>query len=186
MTRPFRTVLVTLACALPLAWLAATATRGDAASTREAQAEAGLPAAPTPADVVVAELDGQAERLRQRLANAPAPRVPARDPFRYRLPDLPQTDPRAGFAVVAPARPHGRAVAPALASAVEPLRFVGLAEDTVEGVPVRRAILSGFDQLFIVGVGESVAGRYTVQAIGADAVELRDEAAGERLTLALR
>ena len=51
---------------------------------------------------------------------------------------------------------------------------------------MRTAVISGLGQLFFAKVGDNVTTRYTVTAIGADAVELRDVDDGETLRLALQ
>jgi hypothetical protein len=183
MSRTTRTSLVILACGAPLLWLVATATLGSASSAAPRAPAAGQRAARVAPDTLAEELRGQADRLRERLANAPAPRTPSRDPFRYRVPDTPSGSVPPS-AIATPSLRPGEAV-PAR-PAVSSLRLVGIAEDTVDGVLVRRAILSGLGDLFIVGAGESVADRYTVNAVGADAVELDDRQSGETIRLVLR
>jgi hypothetical protein len=49
---------------------------------------------------------------------------------------------------------------------------VGLAEDHSDAGPVHSAILSGFNDLFIVKEGDTVADRYRVTSIGSAGVEL--------------
>ncbi len=51
---------------------------------------------------------------------------------------------------------------------------------------MRTAVISGLGQLFFAKVGDTVSTRYTVTAIGADAVELRDVTTGETIRLALQ
>ena len=63
----------------------------------------------------------------------------------------------------------------------------GIADKTGEdGTMVRTAVISGSGQLFFAKVGDTVTTRYTVTAIGADAVELRELTTGETLRLALQ
>ncbi|MCL4847631.1 MAG: hypothetical protein KJ066_13925 [Acidobacteria bacterium] len=178
-----RTSLVILACAAPLLWLVATATLGSASSPAQRAPTADRRAARVASGTLAEELRGQADRLRERLANAPAPRTPSRDPFRYRVSDAPSGSP-SPFSIAAPSLRPGEAVP--VRPAAAPLRLVGIAEDTVDGALVRRAILSGLGDLFIVGAGESIADRYTVGAVGVDAVELDDRETGERIRLGLR
>ncbi len=51
---------------------------------------------------------------------------------------------------------------------------------------MRTAVISGLGQLFFAKAGDNVTTRYTVTAIGADAVELRDATTGETVRLALQ
>jgi hypothetical protein len=51
---------------------------------------------------------------------------------------------------------------------------------------VRTAIISGGGQLFLVKEGEAFADRYRVVRIGAEAVELHDEADDALIRLGLR
>jgi len=51
---------------------------------------------------------------------------------------------------------------------------------------VRTAVIAGVGQLFFAKAGDTLGGRYTVTAIGADAVELRDATTGETVRLALQ
>ena len=57
-----------------------------------------------------------------------------------------------------------------------PLKLSGVAQKGA----TRTAILSGDGQIYVVGVGESVAGRYTVITIDPEAVLLRDAAGAEQ------
>lgn len=141
-------------------------------------------AAPTPVrttgtETLAEEVQAQAGRLRERLAAAPAPQQPARNPFAF-----------APKPVLRPAR------TPAALSATpsppvfppEPaLSLIGLAEDASPKGPIRTAIISaGADELFLVKVGDFIGARYRVDAIGADAVELFDLTTSSVRRLALR
>jgi hypothetical protein len=65
--------------------------------------------------------------------------------------------------------------------------LIGIAEDKADGGVVRTAMITGeAEDLFLVVRGDSVAGRYEVVAIGADAVELKDLTTGAIRRLALR
>jgi hypothetical protein len=60
----------------------------------------------------------------------------------------------------------------------------GIAERNTPEGRKRTAIISGDGQLYLVGEGERVAGRYTVVTIDADAVLMRDQVGSElRLVL---
>jgi hypothetical protein len=64
---------------------------------------------------------------------------------------------------------------------------MGIAEETTAAGPRRTAIIGGDgDTIFMVVEGESVAGRYKVTKIGADAVELEDQTTKGYRRLALR
>jgi hypothetical protein len=64
------------------------------------------------------------------------------------------------------------------------LKLDGVAERKTANGTSRTAILSGDGQLYLVGAGESVAGRYVVAVVDPDAVVLRDATGLElRLTL---
>lgn len=154
-----------LTCLLA-AWLA------SAASTTLQQGEAAGEPAPVPAGVftetLASEVQAHAAKLRQRLASAPTRPAPQRNPFLF--------EPRA-----APARQLARqivepAVVPEPLPPPEPvLALIGVAEDRGPKGLTRTAIFAdGSDGVLMVTVGEIVLGRYRVEAIGADAVELRD------------
>src|SRR4051812_42434284 len=131
-------------------------------------------------DTVAADVQSQAVRLRTRLAAAPAPDPPRRNPFT--------------FAVREPAvRAVAAARIPALAmpaAAAEPdlvIELVGIAEQKTDAGLKRTAMIGApGDQLFMVTDGQEVAGRYRVSAVGADAVELQDLLTGATRRLALR
>ena len=126
------------------------------------------------------EIQAQAERLRVRLATAPAPTPSTRNPFTF-----------APRAAAPPPRVAARAEAPA---PVEPplpaepaIELAGIAEDQQGDKTTRTAIISTLSgDTFLVKEGESIAGRYRVKAVGADAVELIDLLTGEVRRLALR
>ena len=133
----------------------------------------------TSGDAVAFDVQAQAERLQRRLDTAPTPQKPVRNPFTFHV------------------RPRVQAEAPsplAAERAPEPtpdpepeLTLIGVAEDKTPGGLVRTAMIAAAgDQLTLAKVGQDVAGRYTVKAIGADAVELTDTATGRIRRLALR
>lgn len=149
------------------AWLASAA--GVTRHARLARAAPRQADAPQ-FDALTADVQAQAGRLRERLAQAPAPRELHRNPFRF-----------AGRA--APAiRPAGRAAsldpepAPAVPEMREPsLQLIGVAENaSTEGVVRTAMITGGYDELMMVTAGQRILDRYEVVAVGADAVELKD------------
>jgi hypothetical protein len=119
-------------------------------------------------EALAAEVQAHAARLRQRLASAPVPQLPHRNPFAFEprpQPELRQTDPRTQPILSAEPPPPPDPV----------LSLIGVAEDETQNGPQRTAILAdGAESVLMVGVGETVLGRYRVSAIGADAVELTD------------
>ena len=127
---------------------------------------------------LAAEVQAQGVRLRERLAQAPAPSVHTRNPFSF-----------------APA-PVVRMPAPVVKAAVEAapiepvvpaLSLMGIAaEMSPEGLH-RTAVIGGAnDTLYMVMEGQTVAERYRVTTIGEDAVELKDLITGAYRRLALR
>jgi hypothetical protein len=64
---------------------------------------------------------------------------------------------------------------------------MGIAEQASASGPARTAILGGSgDDVYMVTVGQTIAARYSVTAIGVDAIELKDLATGGFRRLALR
>ncbi len=167
--------------ALLIAWLAV------AGSTPEQDA---LPVGDRPHSAptsgpgsLAAEVEQQAVRLRERLAQAPTPDAQPRNPFAFGQPRAAR--PRAVTAAVAdPAvvTSETPAVVP-----VPPLVLMGIAEEpSFEGIH-RTAVIGGAgDELYIVMEGQSFADRYKVKTIGLDAIELEDTLTGGLRRLALR
>jgi Tfp pilus assembly protein PilP len=129
---------------------------------------------------IAADVHAQAERLRERLARAPVPQTPLRNPFAF---DAPRPELPPPGMVAATTGPDPAPSAPA----VPVLSLIGVAENATSDGPRRTAIIAGqADALYIVGEGQAVGSRYRVTAIGADAVELEDLLTGGRRRLALR
>jgi hypothetical protein len=90
-----------------------------------------------------------------------------------------------------PARPAAR---PDPAIAAEPLvpseptlALIGIAEDRgLDGLVRTAVITDDADGVFVLAVGETLLERYRVEAIGADAVELKDVATNAVRRLVLR
>ena len=160
------------------AWFASAA--GVIRSTR---APRMLPrsTAGTSGDAVAFDVQAQAERLQRRLATAPTPQKPVRNPFTFHArprPSQPAPEPR----VIAPPEP-----AELIAEPEPELTLIGIAEDMTPKGVVRTAMIAGAgDQLTLAKVGQEVAGRYKVAAVGADAVELMETSTGRVRRLALR
>jgi hypothetical protein len=161
------------------AWLASAA-----GVTRQARTSR---VAPRASDVVqfealAADVQTQAGRLRERLANAPAPRATERNPFGFapsqnlRRSSLPARPPAAAPEALAPVEVR------------EPvLELIGIAEtNRPEGVVRTAMIRGGYDELMMVTAGQRILGRYDVVAVGVDAVDLKDLQTGAVRQLILR
>jgi hypothetical protein len=132
-------------------------------------------------ETLAADVHAQAEKLKTRLAAAPAPQQPVRNPFAF-APREASVRRERRVAPVAPL-PVGPIAAPD-----EPaIELIGVAENhTGHGIE-RTAVISALSgELFLVKEGETIAARYRVKAIGADAVELSDLVSGVARRLALR
>ena len=118
------------------------------------------------------ELNAQATRLRDRTA-AVTLRASTRNPFRYSSPKSPARSTAARDLGI-----QSAAVEPAIpAAAVGPvLKLSGVAQKAGK----RTAIISGGGQIYLVGEGDPVAGRFTVVTIDPEAVLLRDAAGAEQ------
>jgi hypothetical protein len=140
-----------------------------------------MPAA-QPVDVAGAALAEEVARLRARLHPTAEPQHPERNLFRFAAGDR-------SAAALAPSAPDPVAAPPAAASpAIVPkpaLALIGMAEQkpaagdrsdqlAAAPAPIRTAIISGMNQLFLVKTGETIGDRYRVVAIAERAVEIRD------------
>jgi hypothetical protein len=129
------------------------------------------------------EVQAQAARLKQRLAAAPVPVTPFRNPFTFGARDV-----AAGRFVAPQAAPAIVASDPAPQTPPEPpLQLIGIAERRTATGPVRTAMVTAdSDELFMLEVGETLGARYRVEAIGPDAVELVDLVTAGTRRLALK
>jgi hypothetical protein len=125
-------------------------------------------------DVVAANVQSQALRLRERLAAAPALQGPVRNPFAFVEREAPPP-PAASKPAQTPAFIQRLIAEPDLV-------LLGVAE---EG-SVRTAMIGSCDELLMATEGETVAGRYRVSKVSADAVELIDLGTGATRRLSLR
>jgi hypothetical protein len=127
------------------------------------------------------EVHAQAGRLKSRLAVAPAPQEPFRNPFAFAARALPERR-------EANARVEREPPAPSVGPPLEPaIELIGIAESESEKGVVRTAIISALDgELFLVKEGETLAARYRVGPVAAGAVELNDLLTGNVRRLALR
>lgn len=158
-------------------WLAVAPNQGAPSSATTA-ARSAMTRGPTAED-----LNAQADRLRSR-TNAVALRPSTRNPFRFNASRSapPQVDRFDASRTAAPA-----AMTPSLPAAPlpPPLTLSGVTEKRTPQGPRRTAVISGAGQLYLAGVGDTVAGRYTIVTIDPEAVVLRDEN-GDELRLVLR
>ena len=150
-------------------WLAVSPTTGV---PRESPASAvQRPSAPHAFE----ELSAQSARLRERRRTA-TPDASVRNPFRFKSPK-PAMPPGAQRERQIPA--HLESALPA-APPPPQLTLSGIAQKSGK----RTAIITGSGQLYIVGEGESVAGRYVVAKVDPEAVVLRDpDGTEQRLAL---
>jgi hypothetical protein len=72
-----------------------------------------------------------------------------------------------------------------VATVLPVLSLSGVASDIVDGKPQRSAVVSLPNGVVIVHEGESVAGLYTVVAIGEDSIDLESTGDHSRRTLRL-
>lgn len=177
-----RAVLFVAGAGLAAVWLAAAADRQPAPRISSAERrDASLERAEHLAD----EIQAQASRLRTRLAAAPQPTVSARNPFT--LSARRDAERRLSAASVEPALEGAFAAA---APEPPPIALSGIAEEAGaaenSSAPVRIAVIEGYGDVFLVKVGETIASRYQVTAIGADTAEVKDLLNGRTIRLGLR
>ena len=136
----------------------------------------------SPTDGLAEHVQAQARRLKERLAAAPLPPDPLRNPFTFRRAvPAPQTAVRRIVAAVAPEP------APVLVPAEPELVLIGIAEQRIDNAAVRTAVITtAGDELLMVGVGDAVLQRYKVAAISATAAELQDLTTGQVRRLLLQ
>lgn len=161
-----RLAAMLLGAAVCGAWLASAA-----GVTRQARQAVTTPRQLEAAqfDALATDMQTQAGRLRERLAQAPAPREAIRNPFRFA--DRRSPAARAGRPV-SPV-PEAAPVAPEIREPV--LQLIGVAETKTTDGPIRTAMIAGgHSELMMVTAGQRILGRYDVVAVGADAVELKD------------
>ena len=133
-------------------------------------------------DSLVTDVQAQASRLRERMASAPVPKAPFRNPFSFAERPAPSRPTR----TVVQSPPI---VAPAPIVVAEPaLQLIGIAEKKRGDTIVRTAMLApgDADALIMATAGQKILGAYEVIAVSADAVELKDLVTGATRTLVLR
>jgi hypothetical protein len=165
--------------ALLIAWFAAAAALPvqQAAPARDAAPQT---AATSGNGSLAADVQAQATKLRERLAQAPAPNIHSRNPFSFAPPPAPRLPSSAIKASAPESAPEPELVVPALS-------LMGVAEEmSPEGLH-RTAVIGGAnDAIYLVMEGQTVTDRYRVTTIGQDAVELKDLITGAYRRLAMR
>ena len=159
------------------AWLASAA-----GVTRQARTvRVPPPAAETiQLDALAAEVQAQAGRLRERLANAPAPRT-QRNPFSFGSAPTKHRVPSAEIRhTITP--PPNAAELPAPV-----IELIGIAENQGSTGVVRTAMMTNEqNDLIMVTAGQRILGRYDVLAVTEEAVDLKDVQTGATRRLILR
>ena len=168
---PLRVALVAGGGALLAAWL-------TAATTAPREAVAVLAPTPpvdppgqreAPASSAAEGLSADLERLRQRVADAPALRVGARNPFSLAAP------PRETRAGPSPERAGRRTVSGRPRRVGPAHSLIGVASRHTEEAPERIGILTAPDgEVLLVGSGDRVPGGYRVDAVEPSSVTLVD------------
>jgi hypothetical protein len=127
------------------------------------------------------DIVAQADRLQAGIQRERAYARPERNPFRFNAS-------RSGAVAREPAPvPDNLPPVPQPVLPAGPrMSLSGIAEDQVDGRPVRTAILSTPADVLLVKEGEEILGRYRVARIGSDAVELLSLEDGATLRLLLR
>lgn len=164
------------------AWLASAA-----GVTQQARVARSTPRQPEAEqfDALAADIQAQAGRLRDRLAQAPAPREEARNPFRFQPRSAPAVPRRTTVPAALPEPlPEPLLLVPEVREPA--LQLIGVAESGGKEGAVRTAMIAEGSDLLMVKAGEQIRGRYEVVAVGADAVELKDVRTGAIRRLLLR
>ena len=172
-----RAALYVGGASLLVAWFSSAAS----VSRQQPDATPAAPGRTDPApDALALDIQAQAKRLRERLASAPPPQQPFRNPFAFRIAERPaRLD-------AAPAVHAATPPVPELPS--EPLLvLVGIAEQKRPQGMVRTAMITtAGDDLIMAAVGDTVLHRYRVTAIGHDTAELTDLTSGQLRRISLQ
>jgi hypothetical protein len=123
------------------------------------------------------KIDEQVQRLRERLPAPAALPAARRDPFNFGNPPAPatvdpMTDPSVEAALVEPPAP----ILPTL---------VAILSDTIDGAPVRIAVVAAGDDVQLLKMGDR-AGAWRVTAIGGESAVFTSDALGQSFTVALQ
>jgi hypothetical protein len=183
MPKGSRAVIFVAGAGLVAVWLAAAADRQPAARLVDAPRQNVQGVAR--AEHLAEEIQTQATRLRARLAGAPQPTLSGRNPFAFDA-----REERASHAAGAHAASALEAALGPTVPEPPPITLSGIAEESIgaenSAAPVRTAVFEGYGDVFLAKVGETIASRYQVTAIGADAAELKDLLTGRTIRLGLR
>jgi hypothetical protein len=164
---------------LLIAWLASAASLSRETSDEQPPSR---PVETSGTASLAAEVQAQTLKLKNRLATAPVPQKPTRNPFVFAA--RPVDAQRAQRIAHAP-QPDAVPLVPALAEPA--IELIGVAENKTAAGVARTAIISALSgELFLVKEGDTVASRYRVAGVAAEAVELIDLASGAARRLALR
>ncbi len=147
---------------LLLAWLSYA---GGASRTASDGQEPSTPVETSGTESLATEIQSQTTRLKSRMAAAPTPQEPFRNPFIF-----------GARQTTAPRVRRETPVAPAPAIPPEPaIELIGVTTNQSPTGPVRTAVISALSgELFLVKEGETIATRYRVGAVSAEAVDLID------------
>ena len=128
---------------------------------------------------IASDVQSQAVKLRHRLAMAPAPQAPIRNPFEFGSHLIEKRHARAHVeAAAVDRRPRRRPDGAGVDRMAEQKTPAGL---------IRTAMIGQLDGQFVMAIeGQEVAGRYQVVAIGADSVELKDVVSGSLRRLVMK
>jgi hypothetical protein len=179
-----RAVAIVASTGMILTWLANAASPRPEPAGSQAPPRAVATGEVTPSEsaALTFDMERETERLRHRLAASPGPARSGRDPFRFGERRVAMSPRRA-------TAPPQYAEVPVTQVAVDvppPLRLIGVAERAAGETSTRTAVLSGESDVFLVGVGDQVLGRYTVVAVAAETIELSDASTGRVIRLALK
>lgn len=182
---PWRVGLLGAGSVFVAAWFAAATTvrQADLPGPGSATAAAPAPAADAYADLdAVPDLARSMARLRERLANAPAPRIGDRNPFGFGPPDMPDAEAPPG-----PSAPRAAAVSDGVNADDEfadaradrlGLVLSGIATSTTaEAEPDLTAILTArTGEVLLVRTGDALPGGWRVERVTDTAVTLTSAA----------
>jgi hypothetical protein len=148
---------------LLLAWLSYAG--GAARSAADGQ-EPSTPVETSGTESLVSDIQSQTARLKTRMAAAPTPQEPYRNPFVFGARET--TTPRVRREAVVTPPPPALPPEPAI-------ELIGVTTNQSPNGPLRTAVISALSgELFLVKEGETIVTRYRVGPVTADAVELID------------
>lgn len=166
-------------------WSIALASWFSAASTPDVRTPAATPERTTSSrdlDRSAALMQAEVARLHDRLAPSTVP-TRSRDLFHFNAKPVARLPVRVVDAVQT-ADVVSHVDVPVIPKPL--LQLIGVAEDTTPDGAVRTAIVSGLGDVFLVKAGDTISGRYRVEVVSADAVQLTDSTTSTTTTLTLR